>query len=94
MSPGRWALVAGLLTYLVALAAQTPATWAWHRLSGASAEWGLAGVHGTAWSGGAAELRYRGRALGALRWDARPLALLLGRAEARLRLAAGGHSLV
>lgn len=80
-----WALLA-LTLFVATLAARFPAALAWKWFGPADAAFELTDVRGSVWHGGAAHVRWRGGDGGALRWDVRPLALLTGRVDARLRL--------
>lgn len=54
----------------------------------------LRGVSGSVWRGRAAEVRLRGRLLGALRWSNRPWRLVLLEADYRLQLEPAGGSVM
>ena len=82
-----WRLVAlGVGAYLLVLVSTFPAV----RLSGMLQDQvddlSLNRVSGTAFSGQAAQVVYQGLDLGPVRWRFRPLALLLGRLEYRIKL--------
>ncbi len=86
----RWVL-AGLLLYAGSLLATLPAPWAWwglQRLLPAASLPGLYGLDGTLWEGRARLALWRGWRLEGLAWELHPGALLAGRLEARLALAA------
>lgn len=80
-----WALLAVAL-FLSVVAAGFPASlaWKWWRPSETPLE--LVDVRGTVWHGAAAQVRWRGRELGALNWNADSSALLTGRIDIALRL--------
>ena len=80
-----WALLA-LTLFVATLAISFPAALAWKWFAPADAAFELTDVRGSIWHGGAAQVRWRGRDGGALSWNVRPLALLTGRVDARLRL--------
>lgn len=80
-----WALAA-LALFVATLAAGFPAALAWKWIAPAGAVFELSDVRGSLWHGGAAHVYWRGRDAGALSWRVRPLALLTGRLDARLRL--------
>ncbi len=80
-----WALLAVSL-FVLAIVASFPASlaWKWWRPSQTPLE--LIDVRGTIWHGAAAQVRWRGRELGALNWNADPSALLTGRIDIALHL--------
>jgi general secretion pathway protein N len=80
-----WTLLA-LALFLATLAISFPAALAWKWFAPADAAFELTDVRGSIWHGGAAQVHWRGRDGGALSWRVRPLALLTGRVDARLRL--------
>lgn len=65
---------------------------AWGRPGGAALA--LEDVRGTWWHGRVAQVRWRGRELGALTWTLRPAALLRGRLAFDLRLSGAGTATV
>lgn len=82
----RWVryLALGIAVYVLSLIATLPASVAYAPFRHGIPALALEGLDGTVWSGSAAAVRYRGDALGAVRWHLRPLALLTGRAEAEV----------
>jgi general secretion pathway protein N len=82
-----WKLVAlGVGAYLLILVTTFPATRVSGMLQDRVADLSLNGVSGSVFSGEAAQIVYQGLDLGPLRWKFRPLALLLGRIEYRIKL--------
>lgn len=80
-----------LVVYLLALLATLPAAqalrWAEPALAKLPQRPTLLGVEGSLWSGHAAQLLYRGTALGELHWDISVWRLVVGRLDTRLALA-------
>jgi general secretion pathway protein N len=82
-----WRLIAlGIGAYLLVLVATFPATRVSGMLQDRIADLSLNSVSGSVFSGEAAQLVYQGLDLGPVRWQFRPLALLLGRIEYRIEL--------
>ncbi len=86
-------LLLGLLAWLLFMVWRMPATTAYgiaaEGLASEIGEVGLAGVHGTVWSGAAQQLQYRKRVVGAVDWRLSLWGLLLGRVGGDLRLVQG-----
>jgi general secretion pathway protein N len=82
-----WRLFAlGVGAYLLILVLTFPAARVSSMLQDRITDLSLNGVSGSVFSGEAAQLVYQGLDLGPLRWKFRPLALLLGRIEYRIKL--------
>lgn len=90
MKRWRWHILLFVVVYGVALLATLPASLALHWAEPALARLPqrplLQGVDGSLWSGHAAQASYNGVALGELRWEITPWALLLGRFDVSLHL--------
>jgi general secretion pathway protein N len=82
-----WRLIAlGVGAYLLILVTTFPAARVSGMLLDQDADLSLNRVSGSVFSGQAAQLVYQGLDLGEVRWQFRPLALLLGRIEYRVKL--------
>jgi general secretion pathway protein N len=79
-------LAIGVTVYLLVLISTLPATRITTLLESRVADLSLHAVTGSVFSGQAQQLVYQGLGLGTLRWQFRPAALLLGRAEYRVEL--------
>lgn len=91
----RWLLLGtlGLLALGVVVVATFPAAVAWRWWGERVPELRLQGVTGSVWSGAAQRLAVRGQALGALRWQLSPWALLGGAVQAQIELDGPGLKL-
>jgi len=79
-------LALGVTVYLLVLASSFPAERIKTVLESRVADLSLHAVTGSVFSGQARQLVYQGLNMGTLRWQFRPVALLLGRAEYRVEL--------
>ena len=84
-------LAIGVTVYLLVLVSNFPADKVKALLESRVADLSLHAVTGSVFSGRAGQLVYQGLDLGALSWQFRPSALLLGRAEYRVELEHAGN---
>lgn len=88
----RWAWGTGVVVLvLLALIGWLPAGWVLALAAPRLQPLALSGVHGTLWSGSAAQLRWAGRPLGRLHWSLSRQALL-GRVHGSVALQAAGYA--